>query len=75
LTESAAIAAHSAWIAIAPFVQTFAEISAFEQSISHGNRTDSIVSVAALVRKQLEIIVIGRIELKPATNYVTNYCS
>jgi hypothetical protein len=56
-------------------VQTFAEISAFEQSISHGNRTDSIVSVAALVRKQLEIIVIGRIELKPATNYVTNYCS
>jgi hypothetical protein len=56
-------------------VQALAEVPTLQQGISHGNRTDCVVGVAALIGEQLKIIVVGRVEFKPATYNVANYCS
>jgi hypothetical protein len=56
-------------------MEAFSEVSSIQQCISNGEGADGVISETALIRKQLEVVIIGWIKLESRTNYITYYCS
>ena len=75
LRKPSTIASRRIRVATAPVMNAITKVSSLQQSISHSNRADAIIRETTLTIKQLKVVIIRRIKLKPTANYVANYCS